>query len=102
MLYIKQKIKYIAHHHEQAASFAAEGYARCKNDVGCCFVTTGPGGTNAVTGISSAWIDSVPVIFIAGQAFYNQTIKNKKKTNRCSRNKYYRYCEANHKIFNNG
>ncbi len=78
-LYKAKKIKYIAHHHEQAASFAAEGYARCKNDVGCCFVTTGPGGTNAVTGISSAWIDSVPVIFIAGQAFYNQTIKKTKK-----------------------
>ena len=78
-LYKAKKIKYIAHHHEQAASFAAEGYARSKNDVGCCFVTTGPGGTNAVTGISSAWIDSVPVIFIAGQAFLNQTIKKTKK-----------------------
>ena len=78
-LYKAKKIKYIAHHHEQAASFAAEGYARCKNDVGCCIVTTGPGGTNAVTGISSAWMDSVPVIFIAGQAFYNQTIKKTKK-----------------------
>ncbi len=78
-LYKAKKIKYVAHHHEQAASFAAEGYARSKNDVGCCFVTTGPGGTNAVTGITSAWIDSIPVIFIAGQAFYNQTIQNTKK-----------------------
>ena len=72
-LYKAKKIKYVAHHHEQAASFAAEGYARSKNDVGCCFVTTGPGGTNAVTGISSAWIDSIPVVFVAGQAFLNQT-----------------------------
>ena len=78
-LYKAKKIKYIAHHHEQAASFAAEGYARLKNDVGCCFVTTGPGGTNAVTGISSAWIDSIPVIFVAGQAFLNQTIKKNQK-----------------------
>ena len=78
-LYKAKKIKYIAHHHEQAASFAAEGYARSKNDVGCCFVTTGPGGTNTVTGISSAWIDSIPVIFIAGQAFLNQTIKKTRK-----------------------
>ena len=78
-LYKAKKIKYIAHHHEQAASFAAEGYARSKNDVGCCFVTTGPGGTNAVTGISSAWIDSIPVVFVAGQAFLNQTIKKTKK-----------------------
>ena len=78
-LYKAKKIRYIAHHHEQAASFAAEGYARSRNDVGCCFVTTGPGGTNTVTGISSAWIDSIPVIFVAGQAFLNQTIKKTKK-----------------------
>ena len=78
-LYKAKKIKYIAHHHEQAASFAAEGYARSKNDVGCCFVTTGPGGTNTVTGICSAWIDSIPLVFVAGQAFLNQTIKKSKK-----------------------
>ena len=80
MLYINQKkIKYISHHHEQAASFAAESYSRSKNEVGCCFVTTGPGGTNTLTGVSSAWIDSVPVVFISGQVFLNQTIKNTKK-----------------------
>ena len=45
-----KKIKYISHHHEQAASFAAESYARSKNSIGCCFVTTGPGGTNTLTG----------------------------------------------------
>ncbi len=78
-LYNSKKIKYISHHHEQAASFAAESYARSKNDVGCCFVTTGPGGTNTVTGVSSAWIDSVPVIFISGQVFLNQTIQKTKK-----------------------
>ena len=78
-LYNSKKIKYISHHHEQAASFAAESYARAKNDVGCCFVTTGPGGTNAVTGVSSAWIDSIPVIFISGQVFLNQTIQKTKK-----------------------
>ena len=78
--YITQKkIKYISHHHEQAASFAAESYARAKNRVGCCFVTTGPGGTNTLTGVSSAWIDSVPVIFISGQVFLNQTIQKTKK-----------------------
>ena len=78
-LYISKKIKYISHHHEQAASFAAESYARSKNDIGCAFVTTGPGGTNTVTGVSSAWIDSIPVIFISGQVFLNQTIKKTKK-----------------------
>lgn len=78
-LYKSRKIKYISHHHEQAASFAAESYARAKNKIGCCFVTTGPGGTNAVTGVSSAWIDSVPVVFISGQVFLNQTIQKTKK-----------------------
>ena len=78
-LYKSKKIKYVSHHHEQAASFAAESYARAKNDVGCCFVTTGPGGTNSLTGVSSAWIDSVPVFFISGQVFLNQTIKKTKK-----------------------
>ena len=78
-LYNSKKIKYISHHHEQAASFAAESYARAKNGVGCCFVTTGPGGTNTITGVSSAWIDSVPVIFISGQVFLNQTIQKTKK-----------------------
>lgn len=78
-LYNSKKIKYISHHHEQAASFAAESYARANNNIGCCFVTTGPGGTNTLTGVSSAWIDSVPVIFISGQVFLNQTIQKTKK-----------------------
>tara|TARA_Y100000590_G_scaffold397505_1_gene479115 strand:- start:27 stop:1805 length:1779 start_codon:yes stop_codon:yes gene_type:complete len=78
-LYKSKKIKYISHHHEQAASFAAESYARSKNDIGCCFVTTGPGGTNTLTGVTSSWIDSVPVIFISGQVFLNQTIQKTKK-----------------------
>ena len=70
-----KKIKYVCCHHEQAASFAAEGYARKNNSLGCALVTTGPGGTNTVTGVSSAWIDSIPVIFISGQVFLDQTIK---------------------------
>ena len=78
-LYSSKKIRYISHHHEQAASFAAESYARAKNSVGCCFVTTGPGGTNTLTGVSSAWIDSIPVIFISGQVFLNQTIQKTQK-----------------------
>ena len=74
-----KKINYVCCHHEQAASFAAEGYARKNNSLGCALVTTGPGGTNTLTGVSSAWIDSNPVIFISGQVFLNQTIKNSKK-----------------------
>ena len=78
-LYKAKKIKYISHHHEQAASFAAECYARTKKSPGCCLVTTGPGGTNTLTGVACAWIDSIPVIFISGQVFLNQTIQKTKK-----------------------
>jgi len=60
------RLQYIATHHEQAASMAAEGYARIK-EVGCALVTTGPGGTNTMTGLVGAWIDSIPVIFLSGQ-----------------------------------
>lgn len=60
-------VKYIATHHEQGASIAAEGYARKKNNLGACIVTSGPGGTNALTGTLCSWLDSVPVIVISGQ-----------------------------------
>ena len=70
-----KKVNYISCHHEQAVSFAAESYAREKNAIGAAVVTTGPGGTNAITGVASCWIDSIPVIFISGQVFLNQTIK---------------------------
>lgn len=54
-------------HHEQAAATAAEGYARIKNKPGFVVVTTGPGGTNALTGIAGAWLDSIPMFVICGQ-----------------------------------
>lgn len=60
-------INYIATHHEQAAALAAEGYARINNKLGACIVTSGPGGTNAITGTLCSWLDSIPVIFISGQ-----------------------------------
>ena len=68
-LYKAKNLKYISCHHEQAVSFAAEGYARSSNRTGCALVTTGPGGTNSVTGVTSSWIDSVPVIFIQVKFF---------------------------------
>ena len=86
----KSKFKSISMHHEQAASFSAEGYARANNNLGCALVTTGPGGTNAITGVSSAWIDSVPFMFISGHVFLSQKIKKtKKKTNRSSGNRHH-------------
>lgn len=54
-------------HHEQACATAAEGYARMRNDVGVALVTTGPGGTNAITGVASAWVDCIPILVISGQ-----------------------------------
>lgn len=62
------KVKYVCVQHEQAASMAAEGYARVRNGVGAAIVTSGPGGTNAVTGLCCAWMDSTPCIFISGQS----------------------------------
>ena len=54
-------------HHEQAAAFAAPAYAKAREGLGAAFVTTGPGGTNAITGLAAAWLDSVPCIYISGQ-----------------------------------
>lgn len=53
--------------HEQGAAIAAEAYARIQEGYGVCHVTSGPGGTNAVTGVAGAWLDSIPVIFLSGQ-----------------------------------
>ena len=73
-LYKSKKLKYIACHHEQAVAYATESYSRARNKPGAAIVTTGPGGTNSLTGTASAWIDSVPVFFVSGQVFLNQTI----------------------------
>jgi len=62
-----KELKYICNHHEQACSMAAEAYARIKNIPGCVLVTTGPGGTNALTGVLCAFQDSIPMIVISGQ-----------------------------------
>ena len=61
-----KKIKYVCNHHEQASSTAAEAYARVKG-FGVCLVTTGPGGTNAITGVLGAYQDSIPMLVISGQ-----------------------------------
>ncbi len=54
--------------HEQGASVAAESYARIREGIGVCLVTSGPGATNAITGLCGAYMDSIPVMFISGQA----------------------------------
>lgn len=62
-----KKIKFICNHHEQASAIAAESYSRITEKISACLVTTGPGSTNALTGLIGAWLDSIPVIFISGQ-----------------------------------
>ena len=61
------RIKYVCNLHEQACAMAAEGYARISGMPGVVNVTTGPGGTNALTGVLGAWLDSVPMIVVSGQ-----------------------------------
>ena len=61
------RLRYLCNLHEQACAMGAEGYARARNDVAVCVVTTGPGGTNTLTGLIGAWLDSAPVVFISGQ-----------------------------------
>jgi acetolactate synthase I/II/III large subunit len=60
-------IKYIVNLHEQASAIAAEAYAQYTNNLGVALVTTGPGGTNAITGVAAAWQDSTPCLFLSGQ-----------------------------------
>lgn len=62
------KVKGVFMLHEQGASIAAESYARVHEGYGACLVTSGPGATNAITGLVGAYIDSIPVIYISGQA----------------------------------
>jgi len=60
-------IRHINVRHEQAAVHAADGYARTKKKVGVCLVTSGPGATNTVTGLASAYMDSIPLVVLTGQ-----------------------------------
>lgn len=62
-----KNIEFVGCLHEQAAVVAADGYAQYNGNIGVALVTTGPGGTNAITGIAGAWIDSTPLIVLSGQ-----------------------------------
>ncbi len=70
-------IKPIFNHHEQAAALAAEAYAKITQGLGAAFFTTGPGVTNAITGVAAAWLDSVPCIYISGQTRLEHTARGK-------------------------
>ncbi|MEO5735070.1 MAG: thiamine pyrophosphate-binding protein, partial [Rubrivivax sp.] len=66
-LYKQDTIEHVLVRHEQAAVHAADGYARATGEVGVALVTSGPGVTNAVTGIATAYMDSIPMVIITGQ-----------------------------------
>jgi len=61
------RLEYICSLHEQACAIAADAYSQYTNNLGVCMVTTGPGGTNALTGVAGAWMDSIPLLIISGQ-----------------------------------
>lgn len=63
-------------HHEQACAIAAECYARIHNKIAALCVTTGPGGTNAITGVVGGWLDSIPMLVISGQVRYDTTARS--------------------------
>ena len=66
-LFKQDKVKHVLVRHEQGATHAADGYSRASSKVGVCLVTSGPGVTNAVTGIATAYMDSIPMVIITGQ-----------------------------------
>jgi acetolactate synthase I/II/III large subunit len=66
-LFKQDKVKHVLVRHEQGAAHAADGYSRASDKVGVCLVTSGPGVTNAVTGIATAYMDSIPMVIITGQ-----------------------------------
>ena len=69
-------IQFVCNHHEQACAIAAEGYARASNQLGFVVVTSGPGGTNALTGVACNWLDSIPVLYISGQIKIETSIES--------------------------
>ncbi len=70
----KEGLISIYNHHEQASSIAAEGYARLTGDIAVCCVTSGPGGTNAITGVMGGYLDSIPMFVLSGQVKRETTL----------------------------
>lgn len=71
----KEGLRVTYNHHEQACAIAAEAYARLENRIAAVCVTTGPGGTNALTGVVGGWLDSIPMFIISGQVRYDTTAR---------------------------
>ncbi len=75
----EKNIKNFFFHHEQSAAFAAITTPEINNNISCCMVSTGCASTNTITAVLSAWQDGIPVIFLSGQNFLNETTSYKKK-----------------------
>ena len=69
-LLVCDKMKKVFNHHEQACSMAADAYARYSGKMAAVCVTSGPGATNAITGVMGAWVDNLPMIVLSGQVRY--------------------------------
>ena len=70
------RLRYVCCHHEQACSIAAQGYYRLTNRLAAVNVTTGPGGTNAITGVYGAWVDSLGVVVVSGQVKWETLVRS--------------------------
>jgi acetolactate synthase-1/2/3 large subunit len=73
---INDRLNVLYNHHEQGSAIAAEGYARVNNKIAAVCVTSGPGGTNALTGVLCAWQDSIPLLVISGQVRCDITVES--------------------------
>lgn len=81
-------------HHEQACAIAGEAYARIHNKIGAVCVTTGPGGTNAITGVVGGWLDSIPMLIISGQVRYDTTARSTGLGIRAMGDQEFEICKA--------
>ena len=84
----------VYNHHEQACAIAAESYARLENKIAAVCVTTGPGGTNAITGVVGGWLDSIPMLIISGQVRYDTTARSTGLAIRAMGDQEFDICKA--------
>lgn len=87
-------LKCVYNHHEQACAIAAESYARIENKIAAVCVTTGPGGTNAITGVVGGWLDSIPMLVISGQVRYDTTARSTGLNIRAMGDQEFDICKA--------
>ena len=90
----KEGLKCIYNHHEQACAIAAESYARVNNKIAAVCVTTGPGGTNAMTGVVGGYLDSIPMLIISGQVRYDTTARSTGLNLRAMGDQEFDICKA--------